>query len=291
MHSTVSISPFRCRMWAHHDRIEAQISEETCRIEIESFSAHGQLVPVLGRTLRGDPACDVELIYGARRLFVARHLNKPLLVQLRDLSDKDAIIAMDIENRHRSDISPYERGLSYARWLRTGHFPSQDDLARALKISSSQVSRLLKLSRLPSVVVNAFKNPAEICEGWGASLIEVLDDPNRRQATLNKARVIASSTPRPPARLVYQELLRATVQGRKVRPQARDIVVKDSSGMPLFRIRHRRDTIALLLPVGKVSAPCLEDIQLYVANCLVGPSTHAAVPAAPGRSRVHLEQL
>src|SRR4030088_270940 len=156
MPSVISVSPFRCRMWALHDRIDTYVNETTCKMEIDSFHRHGQLVPVLGRPVRGDPDYDMELIYGARRLFVARHINVALMVEVRDLSDRDAIVAMDIENRQRKDVSPLERGLSYARWLRSGYFKSQDDIAQNLKISSSQVSRMLKLARLPSAIVGAF---------------------------------------------------------------------------------------------------------------------------------------
>ncbi len=163
----VSVNPFRCRLWVLHDRLEEHVTEETCKAEIESFLSRGQLVPALGRALRGDPDYDVELIYGARRLFVARHVNKPLMVELQELTDHEAILAMHIENRQRLDISPYERGLSYVSWLRAGHFASQGELARALGISTSQVSRLCRLAGLPAVVVDAFRNPAEIREEWG----------------------------------------------------------------------------------------------------------------------------
>src|SRR5262245_26075307 len=133
MKTVVAVNPFDCRMWDLHDRLETQVTEESCKAEIESFSKHGQLIPVLGRPLTRDPTHKVELICGARRLFVARHINAPLLVDLREMSDREAIIAMDIENRQRADISAYERGLSYARWLRSGQFQSQDDLARQLR--------------------------------------------------------------------------------------------------------------------------------------------------------------
>jgi ParB family transcriptional regulator, chromosome partitioning protein len=176
----VFINPFRCRLWDLHDRIETHITEESCRAEIESISRHGQIVPALGRPLRGTPDYDVELICGARRLFVARHIKRDLAVELREISDREALILMDTENRQRTDISPYERGMSYARWLRSGHFQSQDDVARALKISAAQVSRLLKVARLPAVVVDAFADPTEIHESWGLDLMAALEDPERR---------------------------------------------------------------------------------------------------------------
>ncbi len=268
MQSVVEVSPFRCRMWALHDRLDSHLTEETCKAEIDSFCRHGQLIPVLGRALHGDPSYDVELVYGARRLFVARHLNKPLKVQLRDMSDKDAIIAMDIENRQRKDISPYERGLSYAQWLRSGYFASQDDIARALKVSSSQVSRLLKLARLPSVIVAAFASPSEICEGWGLDIIEALDDPMRRQATVDAARAMAKATRRYPAREVYQQLLTASARGRKLKIRTHDEVVKDANGSPLFRIRQQSSSIALVLPMEKVSASMLEVIRRSISGIL-----------------------
>jgi ParB family chromosome partitioning protein len=256
-------------MWDLHDRFETSVSEETCRSEIESFSRQGQLVPVLGRTLRGNPDHDIELICGARRLFVARHLRQDLIVELREMSDRDALIAMDTENRERQDISPYERGMSYARWLRSGHFGSQDDIARALKVSPAQVSRLLKLARLPAVVVDAFPNPLEICESWGLDLIEALDDPARRQSTIQQARTIRNLDPRPKGADVYRQLLAATAKGRRIKTKSHDEVVKDGRGRPLYRIRQLRNSVALLLPVERLPAATLASIRQAVTTILV----------------------
>lgn len=258
----VSVNPFRCRMWSLHDRLEEHITEESCRGEIESVLRHGQLVPALGRKLKGEPMHEVELIYGARRLFVARHLNLPLKVELREMTDREAILAMDIENRQRQDISPYERGLSYARWLREGHFNSQDDVAAALRVSASQVSRLLKIARLPPIVVSAFNDVTELCEVWALEIAAALDDPEKRPQTLKAAREIAQMTPRPSARDVSRRLLAAQVAGRKPRPipQHKHEVIYDEKGKPLFRLRHERRAIALLLPVDRMSAGTLKEV-------------------------------
>jgi ParB family chromosome partitioning protein len=276
MHSIVQVNPFRCRMSTMHDRLDAHITEETCRIEIQSFLKHGQLVPVLGRPLRNDPLCEVELIYGARRLFVARHLNVPLKVELRELGDRESIVALDIENRQRKDVSPYERGRSFARWIQAGYFRSQDDIGRTLRISSSQVSRLLKLARLPSVIVDAFSSPLDICEGWGTDLMDALEDPRRRRNTLSAARIICEETPRPQARDVYKRLLAASAEGRKIRVRAHDEVVKDGSGHPLFRIRQQASSIAVVLPLEKVSARTLDSIRRVLSDLLQIGNSQAA---------------
>jgi ParB family transcriptional regulator, chromosome partitioning protein len=267
MAEILSANPFRCRVWALHDRLEGYLTEESCRAEIESIAAHGQLVPVLGRRLRNDPDYDIELVYGARRLFIARHLNIKLIVEIRELTDIEAIVAMDIENRHRRDISPYERGLSYARWLRAGHFRSQDDLAKAMQMSKSQVSRLLSLARLPTVLVAAFESPGDICEAWGADLLNALDDPRRRDATIRQARAIASRVPHLPARAVYRTLMAASAAtGRRV--ATHDDVIRDGSGVPLFRVRHQTNSVAFVLPVERLCPQSMLAIKEAIAGIL-----------------------
>lgn len=278
MQHIVSASPFRCRMWDLHNRLDQHITEETCRAEIESFSRHGQMVAVLGRLARGDNECEIELIFGARRLFVAQHLNVPLKVELREISDRDGIIAMDIENRQRVDISPYERGLSYARWLRAGYFESQDDLAKALHISPSQISRLLKLANLPSVIVNAFSSAQTIRECWGADLAVALEDSQRRRLTLERARALSAISPRPPAAYVYQQLTAAAVAGRKPKAKAHDEVVKDIHGRPLFRIRFQSKVIALLLPIDRMSTDMLNAVRTAVSDTLCKPNAQTRFP-------------
>jgi len=266
-------------MWRLHDRLTEHVNEGSCHEEIQSFREHGQLVPALGRPLSDDPKYEVELVYGARRLFVAQYLKRPLLVELRDMTDKDALIAMDMENRQRKDISPYERGLSYARWLRVGYFESQDDLAAQLSISPSRVSRLLKLARLPSVIIDAFECAADICEGWGVDLAAAIKDPRRRSSAIQAARAIAAVSPRPPAREVYRHLLASSVRGRKPRPMLRDQVVKDDQGNSLFRVRQRPRSIAVVLPQTSLSSRTLAAIQEAVAQIL-DPATDEEIASA-----------
>jgi len=255
-------------LWQLHDRLPEEITAESCTAEIQSFTEYGQMIPVLGRPLRGDPHHEIELIYGARRLFVARQINQPLLVELREISDLEAIISMDLENRQRQDLSPYERGLSYGRWLRSGHFKSQDEMARSLKVSTAHISRLLKLARLPSIVVGAFGSGAEIWETWGLELMDALNDSARRQPILRTARMISGAGPRPAAAEVLRRLLAAGTRGHRPKNTLHDVVIKDRAGAPLFRVRRQRDSMTYLLPPDKISAKVLEKIERAVANIL-----------------------
>jgi ParB family transcriptional regulator, chromosome partitioning protein len=273
----ISADPFKCRVWKLHDRFQSEITVDTCRAEIESFSTCGQIVPVLGRRLTDDPEYEIELAYGARRLFAARHLKMPLLVQLREFSDREGLVAMDIENRQRQDISPYERGLSYKRWLQSGQFTSQEEMARSLSISPSRISRLLRLARLPAVIVNAFRSPAEIRENWGLKLIDALDDPGRRPNTIRSARVLNNTTPRPQGADVMRRLLSSSERGRKPRKEAHDRVVHGTNGSALFRIRFLSDAVALMF-VGEHARQLstLERIEQVLTGFLNDDSLHPA---------------
>ncbi len=222
--------------------------------------------------------------------------NRPIAVELRTLNDKEALIAMDTENRLRKDISPYERALSYARWIHCGHFKSQDDIARALMISSSQVSRVLRLAQLPTAIVRAFDNPTELRENWAARLLDRLEDPGARHSLLEAARSMSAQAERAPAKEVYRRLLSASSKGRKLAPRYHDVVVRDDKGAPLFRIRHQRDSIALLLPLDAVAEHTLRQITtvvselLQAANAQVADSTTDRRSKAPIASRPRLSE-
>jgi ParB family chromosome partitioning protein len=263
--TAIAVNPLRCRIWNLHPRLEENLTEESCRMEIESFEKHGQLIPVLGRRLRGNPDYDIELIYGARRLFVARHLGMPLKVELRDICDREGIIAMEAENRLRRDISPYERALSYSRWLREGHFRSQGEIANALQVSQAQVSRLLKLAKLPDAIVNAFATPADLCEAWGERLVNLLADPHVERQFMHLAREIASG-PRPPAEKIFAQFCAAAKASRSARSAER--VVLGLQGEEMFRVRHQRGAVVIKVPLDRLSRDLLAQIERSLARVM-----------------------
>jgi ParB family chromosome partitioning protein len=259
-------------MWHGHERLEEYISETTCRAEIDSFLRHGQRLPVLGRRLRADPKHEFELVFGARRLFVACHLNVNLLLEVRELTDKEAIVALDIENRHRKAVSPYERGRGYALWLRNGLFSSQDELARVLRISPSQVSRLLSLAQLPPAIVKAFASPLDICETWGPKLMDLWEDLEKKRRMAAVAQSISRHAQRPPADVVFTRLVVAATDGRtsKVLREGKSLheVVEDEQGKVLFRVKLQGNNIALLLSSNDAPSWVLSEIKCELADIL-----------------------
>ena len=270
MESVVSVDPFRCRMWIAHDRLEEYITEDTCVREIESFKAHKQRKPAIGRPVHDDPACDVELFSGARRLFVARLLKVPLLVELRELSDRDAIVEMHVD-RMRKDLSPYELGLAYLGWVRGRYFESQEEMSRVLRVSSSKVSRLIKMAKLPAVVVKAL-DAVSMRERWGLNLAKILENPQDAHLVIQEARRLLATTPRPSPKEAYRRLRASVAHAergrRKLTGGDQDKVVLGRDSTPLFRIRQQVDYVALLLPIEAISANTLHHIQTAIQSIL-----------------------
>lgn len=115
-----SVDPSQCRVWPLHPRSPERINYRSCHSLIKSIAAHGQLMPGLGRPIRNDPDRSVEILCGSRRLFAARHLGIPLLVQVRDLSNWECALVVEIENRIRQGLSRAERDIYFKTLIDQG---------------------------------------------------------------------------------------------------------------------------------------------------------------------------
>jgi ParB family chromosome partitioning protein len=261
------VSPFKCRMWDMHDRLGEEVSVRSCGSLIESLRKHGQKQPVLGRQIPAGRDYEMELIYGARRLFAARHLGIPLLVELRDIDDRAALIEMDIENRVRMDISPYERGVSYRRWLREGFFANQVEIAKGLGVSESQVSRLLNYADLPAAVVESFGSPREIREEWAVTLAKLCKDQRLRDTLLRRARAFNAAERRPAPHAVYDAFVNEG-PNKVVSPRARDEIIKNSHGATIMRVGFRAKTVHLILPRDRLTPAALQQITEEIRHAL-----------------------
>jgi ParB/RepB/Spo0J family partition protein len=278
------VSAHHCTMWPLHQRLGEHITATSCSDLITSMRQHGQKRPVLARRLRGNGASRFELIFGARRLFVAQQLNLDLLVEVRDIDDSLGLVEMDIENRVRTDISPYERGLSYRQWLARGYFKNQCELARKLGISEAQVSRLLKYAELPAAVVGAFSSPAAIREDWAVALARRSQNPESRNLLMRRARERTKYKLRRAPHETYAALM-SDLSERPIDSRSRDEIVKDGSGKPIFRIGLRARTIHLVLPRERVSQSMLRDIARQLQSMLESTasecSSHAVLEHSP----------
>lgn len=260
------VEPARCTVWQFHERFGDELSGESCKELITSIQRHGQRHPALGRWLTRTPGGTVELIYGGRRLFAVAQLGVKLVVDVRELDDREAIVEMEIENRLRTDISPYERGMSYRRWLNARLFSSQSELAKDLGVSEAQVSRLLRYADLPAAVVGAFDGVQSIREEWAVALAKVCQDPSRRQGVLRRAREISQGEQRYASQVVFRRLVSAAHLTEAAR--SHDEIVKTLSGKPMYRIAVRANAVHFIVPRHGLSEHLMQELKRQFASTL-----------------------
>lgn len=266
------ISPFRCRVWMQHSRPEEQLTDDACRSLRESIARNGQHQPALGRPVSNDPEYDLEIICGARRHAVARTLGRDLLVEVRPLTDAEAFVAMYEENLLREEDSPYVRGQILWRALRSRTYPSQEELGRAFNLSHSAVSRLLMLAQLPSIVVAAFHSADEIREAWGVALFRLWSDDDKRDGIIVRARKIANTTPRPPAKRVYEVLITASGGKRKDHRAYRNIPIRGPSSTILFHEQDQLERVLYIIPKTNLSPLRREALKQSLVRILEADS-------------------
>lgn len=277
--SFVTANPFRCRRWTFNDRIEKDVTEASCRAEIASVTCEGQLVPVIGRALTGDPDFDIEVICGTRRLFIARHLRIPLRVELRELTDREAALVVETENSLRKQTSPYERGLWLASLLRQNVYGSQEELSRELRIKPAQVSRLLKFAELSATILNAFATPHAILESWAVELHKAWED-ERRRLLIERSHALAKQLPRPPAITVYEMLLASRGAASTRRRRGAGNVVRSPTGEPLLRLERQRKEVVLRIPNALLDANMEKAVTQAVVTVLTRPALEEHANAA-----------
>lgn len=251
-------------MWDLHDRMEDSLNRFKCRDITNSFSQQGQMIPALGRRVSDCPGIDVELIYGARRLFAARRLRVPINVQITDVDDTAAILMMFAENAVRKDLSPYERGIAFKCWLRRGYFSTQNELAEAIGLSVSTVSRLLSFASIPAVILGAFPDPTLVKEQWAVEIARLCDDPGRRKRAINTARKLKLSKSSASSRAIYKRLV-GTGRARPAEKNRSRIIRDPETGESLFRIREQNLSLSIRIP----SAHVVDDTEFLVRTLTI----------------------
>jgi len=262
------VEPASCTLWQFHERFGDELTDESCKELITSIQRHGQRHPVLGRGLARSRGRKIELIYGARRLFAATQLGVKLLVDVREMEDREAIVEMEIENRLRADISPYERGMSYRRWLNARLFPSQAELAKELGVSEAQVSRLLRYADLPAAVVGAFDGVQSIREEWAVTLAKLCQDPSRRQGVLRRAREASQGERRYPPQVVFRRLVSSARLAGREAGQRHDEIVKTPAGRPIYRIAIRAKNVHFIVPRECLSEHVVHELKHQLTSTL-----------------------
>lgn len=143
------VDPEICLPWKYHNRDDAWMNSERCKDLISSIRKNGQQFPVLARALENNSeGYKWEIVAGRRRWFACKYLKMKLRVKPIEASDRECAILMNLENKDRDDVSEFEDAISYRQQLEAGLFASQDDMATALELNKSKLSKMLAAAKI-----------------------------------------------------------------------------------------------------------------------------------------------
>ncbi|AYO75453.1 ParB/RepB/Spo0J family partition protein [Sphingobium yanoikuyae] len=248
------VDPAKCRVWAHHNRDDRFLNEETCRDLIDAIKADGQQrMPAIVRRLRDDPeGYEFEIIAGRRRHWSVSYLrskdytNIDFLISVQSLTDQEAFRVADSENRARKDLTDIERARDYLFGLNEFFAGNQREMADRIGVSTSWLSRYLALARFDDAIIEAFYSPSDIGIAYASKLGPALNDETKRPFIMNQAAKLkaiheevrkTAGTPMSAKAVLHQLLASST--SKKATEQTEPVVFNAPSGKPFMMVKAK----------------------------------------------------
>lgn len=170
--ATRLLDPQSIKRSDYANRHESSFANESFQaLKNEIKEAGGNVQPIKVRALAnpGDGP-QFEIVFGHRRHEACSQLGLPVLAFVDNLDDLALFEEMERENRERADLSAWEQGVMYARALDRGLYPSVRQLASAISVDPTNLSKALVLARLPEKVIQAFASPLDLQFRWSTAL-------------------------------------------------------------------------------------------------------------------------
>lgn len=151
----------------NRDQPRKYFSDEAIASLADSIREHGMLQPVLVRPLNSG---GYQIIAGERRWRAARMLGMDEIpVNIRELSDTEAMQISLIENLQRENLNPVEEALGYKELIEN-YGMTQDKVAKTVGRSRSAVANAVRLLSLPERVLKMVEN-GELSAGHAKALL------------------------------------------------------------------------------------------------------------------------
>jgi ParB family transcriptional regulator, chromosome partitioning protein len=121
---------------------------------LEAIRNNGQNSPIL---VRPHPSQSERymVVFGHRRLRAAKLLGRKIRAVVKDLKDRDHVIAQGQENSARANLSFIERALFAASLARLHYDEDNAIILAALGVDRSTLSKMLSVAALPPSIVKA----------------------------------------------------------------------------------------------------------------------------------------
>ena len=223
------------------DRIPIDVDPKFDEL-VESIRESGQQVPVLVRPHPDAPGM-FEVAYGRRRMRAADILKRPVLAIIRDLTDRELIIAQGRENSERTDLSFIEKAF-FAKNLEMDGC-DRATIVAALGADKADISRYITVAgRVPEDIVRRIGPAPKMGRSRWLALVDLLE--------MESAAAIAEQVLQDPSILKadsdtrFQTMLRA-LQDKFRKPDSNsEQVWKTPQGKSAARIETRGSKTTLI---------------------------------------------
>jgi ParB family transcriptional regulator, chromosome partitioning protein len=250
----LEIDPKKIRATAFKNRHERSLlaSDPEFLSLKESLRADGQDIPIRVRPAKDALPHEFEIVSGHRRHAACLELDAetpngfPILaiVDAEAADQRTLVLKMYRENEERADLSPFEKGRMFARWLEVGIYTSQREVAAAVGQSESNLGKYLSLAALPAAVLAAFGDERTLALGWAPLLTQALKA--NESAVLKTAERLQHRQPKPTPDVVFKALIAAAAGKPQPRGTSREESVRIGGRIPL-KVGVGRNRIVLKL--------------------------------------------
>jgi len=190
--------------------------DESLQELANSVREHGVLQPILVRPINN----GYQIVAGERRWRAARLAGLTSVpVNIREMSDFDAMSIALVENLQREDLNPIEEAEGY-RNLANATGWTQEQIAKRVGRSRPAVANALRLLSLPDEVIDLLRT-GKLTTGHAKAILSIADDSTR----VSVARMISEKglTVREAEKLSQKGM----TQERIPLPQAKDPVASE----------------------------------------------------------------
>lgn len=212
----------------------------------QSIRAHGQQVPVLVRHHANEEG-RYEVVYGRRRVAAMKRIRMPVKVMIRQLSDRELVIAQGQENSARKDLTFIEKA-NFARQMKESGY-ERAVICDALHVDKTVISRMLSVAEAipPELIRHIGAAPAIGRDRWLALVPRI---EGRELAELKRLAQGDSSDARFEALLAALDDAAPPAPRTRAAPSAAARTIKGADDAPIGTVRQRGDSMVLTLSSG-----------------------------------------
>jgi ParB family chromosome partitioning protein len=124
------------------------------------------------------------VVYGHRRLEAAKRLGRKVRAVIKDLKDRDHVIAQGQENSARANLSFIEKALFAANLARLRYDDDSATILAALGVDRTTLSKMLSVAGLPEPILQAIGPAKGVGRDRWYKLKLVLEKPSSQEAAL-----------------------------------------------------------------------------------------------------------